>query len=432
MSNREFSRRFPYTRSVWHQDSVAIPATGSFEPGAVFDVVIVGGGISGAVAALTLCRAGARVALVEAETLAAGATGRSAGFIVPAFSVVRPRALLDSQGDRGLKLLRTVASSANEFFKLARAVGLESDAAQRGWIQPAHGQRAMDLIAQDMPVWQSIDAALDILDSATTEKLTGVAGYAGALFAKSGGTVHPVRFVQAVIGAAIAAGLHYFPETRAESMDWRGQRWEIDTQRGALSGKLLLVCTNARSKAPPALSETVVPLRVCQAATAPVPERYRARLLEQGQCLSDTRLNLFSYRFDAQWRLISGAMPVLPVLSGKALARGIATRLRDMLQLPFLPEIEHVWFGEASVTANRLPAVIDLGPHAYAMTACNGRGLAMSTVLSQALAEAICSSSFAHLPVDIVRPAPVKRRHLQAIGARFYPAYGQLRDALQR
>ena len=43
------------------------------------DVVVVGGGIVGAACAYELARAGASVALLEREELAAGASGRPAG-----------------------------------------------------------------------------------------------------------------------------------------------------------------------------------------------------------------------------------------------------------------------------------------------------------------------------------------------------------------
>jgi glycine/D-amino acid oxidase-like deaminating enzyme/nitrite reductase/ring-hydroxylating ferredoxin subunit len=66
--------------SLWLDALRTIP-TDSFEPGAHYDEVIVGGGITGLVAALLFAREGRRVAVLEARTIGAGATGNTTGKI---------------------------------------------------------------------------------------------------------------------------------------------------------------------------------------------------------------------------------------------------------------------------------------------------------------------------------------------------------------
>jgi glycine/D-amino acid oxidase-like deaminating enzyme len=431
MSKREGSGPLHYENSLWHHGNPKLAASGPFEPDANMDFVVVGGGIAGAVLSLRLCQAGARVALLETESPGAGASGRSAGFIVPALSVVRPQSLLDAHGDRGMRLLRAVASSGTEFFALAKEFASDSDAVQRGWFHPTHDEPTLERVAQDCEVWKSLGADVSMESAAATCRLTGVKGYAGALFAPSGGTVNPVRFITAILRSAIARGLRFFPHTRADSLQASNGGWRVETSRGSLRADRVVVCTNARSRRPvPMLRKCVVPLRVCQIATAPLSAKQRAPLLGQGQCLSDTRRNLFTYRFDPQWRLISGGMPLFPVVSGLKLARRIADRLRAHLQLEDIPPPEYIWLGDASVTADRLPAVFELDPGVYALTACNGRGLALSTQLSQSLARALTGGSLSDLSVELTRPQPLGQRRLQTAGARLYSAYGQLRDTL--
>src|SRR5215217_4877007 len=62
--------------SLWRLHAASIP-TDPFEPGAEFDDVVVGAGITGMVTALMLAREGRRVAIVEARTVGAGATGNT-------------------------------------------------------------------------------------------------------------------------------------------------------------------------------------------------------------------------------------------------------------------------------------------------------------------------------------------------------------------
>jgi glycine/D-amino acid oxidase-like deaminating enzyme/nitrite reductase/ring-hydroxylating ferredoxin subunit len=62
--------------SLWLERAASID-TDPFEAGAEFDVVVVGAGITGLVTAVMLSRAGRRVAVVEARTVGAGATGNT-------------------------------------------------------------------------------------------------------------------------------------------------------------------------------------------------------------------------------------------------------------------------------------------------------------------------------------------------------------------
>jgi glycine/D-amino acid oxidase-like deaminating enzyme len=62
--------------SLWLANPRTIP-TDAFEPGAHYDEIIVGGGITGLVAALLFAREGRRVLVVEAREIGAVTTGNT-------------------------------------------------------------------------------------------------------------------------------------------------------------------------------------------------------------------------------------------------------------------------------------------------------------------------------------------------------------------
>jgi len=147
--------------------------------------------------------------------------------------------------------------------------------------------------------------------------------------------------------------------------------------------------------------------------------------------MSDTRVILFTYRFDVDWRLISGALPLLPIGSGRRLGCRMAGRLREALRIKSQIDQEFVWFGRASVTDDFLPRACELGPGAYTFAACNGRGLALSALFAHELSKSILSGSRDNLPVPLSSPQPFRNRALARVGARLYPVYGSIADQLR-
>ena len=248
---------------------------------------------------------------------------------------------------------------------------------------------------------------MEVLDARETQARTAVQGYAGSLFVPSGGAIHPVKLLHGLISSARALGLRLFTGVRALSAQRQPRR--LDYRDGARPDPLptkLLVCTNARSPDLFAdLEASIVPLHVCQIATRPLQASQRAHCCSRAKACPIRSSTSFPTASTRQWRLISGAMPVLPAWTGQRLGRRIVARIARELGLDFEPQLEHVWFGEASVTADRLPALYELGPGAHAITACNGRGLATSAMLGIALGNAVADDRMADMPLPSRSPS---------------------------
>lgn len=425
--------KLSFARSVWAATSDPAPPSQIIEPDSHYDVIVVGGGIAGAVATLTLSAGGASVALLEAFQLGSGATGRSGGFIVPAFPILSPQAVLQTLGASGEQLVSAVAGSADSLFDLVREHGIDCAAGQMGWFQPTFSSARLRAFEADAETWRRFGGKLTVLDGAETERQTGMPGYTGSCRLDAGGTIHPVRLVHGAVKAAVAHGARYLEHNPVLSMQRRDGRWYVQTPSLTISAETVLVCTNGRSATlTPELHRARVPALICQSASYPIADNDREHLLGQGSCLSDTQVNLFTYRFDPDWRLISGGFPLLPARDGRFLGSCIARRLQKALQIESPVHQEFVWFGKASVTEDFLPRACEIGPGAYTFSSCNGRGLALSTVFAQRFGKAILTGAFDDLPVPLAPPQPFRRRALARVGTRLYPLYGSIADRISR
>ncbi|OBQ74417.1 NAD(P)/FAD-dependent oxidoreductase [Mesorhizobium erdmanii] len=396
------------------------------------DLAIVGGGFSGLSTALHAARKGLSVAVLEAEIIAWGATGRNAGFVVPNFAKMDPDSILARLGpERGERLVDFAAGSADLVFGLIRRHGIDCDAVQNGWIQPAHSPAAFEKVKARTEQWARRGRPAVLLDQQEVETLTGARGYVGGWMDRSGGVLNPVAYARGLADAAEKAGAKIFEQTPVTAVDRVADGWMLKTPSGSARAGKVLIATNAYGgPLNPLLRRTYFPLKVFQVATEPLPREVRRRLLPGGQGVGDTRRNLFTFRFDADNRLITGGMHILSAGADTRVPRTIWRRLGHHLDLPALPPLAYSWSGMAAVEPDFLPHLLDLGPGLIAGRACNGRGIAMTTAMGKVLADWATGTEARDLPLPFAPPAPIPLHALLRHAPNMLLGWSMLRDRL--
>lgn len=418
--------------SLWHAVSRNRRDRPALDDEINVDLAIVGGGFSGLSTALHAAGKGLSVSVLEAEIIAWGATGRNAGFVVPNFAKMDPDSILAHLGpERGERLIDFAAGSAELVFGLIKRHGIDCDAVQNGWIQPAHSVAAFEKVKSRAGQWARRGRPAVTLDRQDIEALTGVRGYAGGWMDRSGGVLNPVAYARGLADAAEKAGAEIFERTPVTSVDRVADGWSLKTPSGSVRAGKVLIATNAYGGTlNPSLQRTYIPLKVFQIATEPLPRDIRARLLPGGQGVGDTRRNLFTFRFDADNRLISGGMHILGAGADTRVPHTIWRRLARHLDLPDLPPLAYSWSGMAAVEPDFLPHLLDLGPGLIAGRACNGRGIAMTTAMGKVLADWAAGTEARDLPLPFAPPAPIPYHALLRHAPNILLGWSMLRDRL--
>ena len=396
------------------------------------DLAIIGGGFSGLSTALHAAAKGLSVVLLEAEIIAWGATGRNAGFVVPNFAKMDPDDIVAQLGaERGERLIRFACDSADLVFDLIRHHRIECQAEQSGWIQPAHSAAAFAKVKSRAAQWASRGRPAFVMDRAETESITGARGYAGSWTDRSGGLLDPVAYARGLAGAVEAAGVRIFEHSPVTAISRANDCYSLTTALGTVRAGKVFIATNAYGgELQPRLSRTYFPLRVFQIATEPLPREIRKRLLPGNQSVSDTRRNLFTFRFDADNRLITGGMHIFGPGAETRVPRTIHRRLAAMLELDDVPPIAYAWSGMAAVEPDFLPHLIDLGPGLLAGFACNGRGIALTTALGREIAAWASGRPAGDLPIPYAPPKQIPFHGLLKHAPNMLLPWSILRDKL--
>lgn len=395
-------------RSDVHKTIWASPATLSLPPVPAqsdTDIAIIGGGFSGLTAALHLAQRGRRVTVLEAGEPGMGASGVNAGFVVPNFAKADPAAVRARLGrQKADRLLRMIGAGAERVFGTIRKEAIDCAAEQTGWMHVAHSADMLPMLAQRVADWNELGRPLKLLSADEARALTAARHCHGALLDPSGGMLNPLAYARGLAMAAMRAGATVHGDAPVTARRREGAGWVLSGPGFQVTAQQVLLCTNAhRTGIARELGKFTVPLRVYQIATAPLSGDAAARLSPARIPFADTRANLFTARLTHDNRLVSGGMAVLPFRAQHRLAGRIANRLAAEFGLSHTPEIASIWQGTAAMTLDFLPHLYNLGPGFWGGIGCNGRGIALTAMLGEVMADLASGVPVGELPVPVAQ-----------------------------
>lgn len=405
----------PRSHGLWERSAPPAPPTGPLRGDVAADVAVIGAGFTGASAALHLAEAGATVAVLEAQEIGFGGSGRNVG-LVNAGMWVMPDDLPKELGETfGARLLETLGAAPRAVFDIVERHAIACEPERRGTLHCAVGAKGLAELEERARQWRARGAPVQVLDAEETARKVGSRAYAGSLLDERAGTIQPLAYARGLAGAAIAAGASVYTRSAVRRVEDEGTRWRLHAAEGTVTAGWVIVATDAyTTDVWPAIRGEQVHLPYFNMATAPLGDNLRRSILPERQGAWDTREILSSFRFDRAGRLVFGSVGALRG-TGVPVHRGWGRRALRKL-FPHLGDVtfETEWFGAIGMTANSLPRFHRLARNVVAFSGYNGRGIAPGTAFGRCLAElALGRVAEADLPLPVTEAVPVPRRAVQ-------------------
>ena len=397
-------------RSFW-ADTVPTPGRATSRPlPESADVAVVGAGFTGLCAARVLAKAGARVAVLEAETAGWGASSRNGGMVLTGLKLGL-HTLSEKYGrETAHQLYAASLEALDTVEQIVKEEEIACDFSRSGHLEvackPSHFRgflQSAELVSREF------NLRMRAVSKAELREEIGSEIYYGGLVDETSGCVNPARYVAGLAVAAEKAGAGLYERTRVERIqpDTRQgvKGHQVWTSRGSLWAREVFLATGGYTgRATPALRKKIIPIGSYIIVTEVLPEDLAREVSPRNRMIYDSKNFLYYFRLTPDRRMLFGGRAAFFPESADTIRQSAEILRRGMVQVyPMLRDlkVEYAWGGTLDFCFDMMPHAGQLEGLYYALGYA-GHGVAMATYLGTRMGRIICGEReeipFARIP----------------------------------
>lgn len=356
------------------------------------DVVVVGAGLTGLSTALHLARQGADVALLEANTVGWGASGRNGGMATPGLAIGFPTAVRRYGAGRAAAMFQAYNDAIDTVEELVATEGIDCSFERTGRLtlacKPGH-YTAFERSAEQMRSLAGQDVQLVPKSRLSAE--IGSPYYHGGMVDPLGAAVHVGQLTAGLASAAAGYGASIHEQCRVIELVRRdGYTHDVRTDMGTVRARQVVMATSGYTgSVTPWLRRRIVPIGSFIVVTEPLDDRTVDELLPNRRVASDSNHLLYYFRITPDNRLLFGGRARFAMSdresdlkSGRILRRGMVKVFPQLADT----RIDYCWGGLVDMTLDQMVHAGERDGVFYSV-GYSGHGVQMATHMGKVMAQ---------------------------------------------
>jgi len=355
------------------------------------DVAIIGGGITGVSAALHLAERGYNVALLEAEHIGWGASGRNGGQALPGFGASESKVKALVGAERAKKLWDMSIEAVDLLHAQIQRFGIPCDPVI-GYLHAAVKPRHVRELRESQEELAALGAPVGrILEGEELRARLASPKYLAALEDSVAGHIHPLNYTLGLAKAAQAAGAKLYSQSRVTRVE-PGIKVVIHTASGKISADFLLISGGAY------LGDLMRPIAgyIMPVGTYIIATEQRADVKDMipgNEAVADLNFVLDYFRRSADDRMLFGGRVSYSTLPPPSLPASMLARAQKVFPQLKNARVEYCWGGNVDITVNRAPHFGRLADNILFTHGFSGHGVALTGLAGKLAAEAIAGQA---------------------------------------
>jgi glycine/D-amino acid oxidase-like deaminating enzyme len=365
------------------------------------DVAVIGSGFTGLSAARTLAKHGARVAVLEAETIGWGASSRNGGMVLTGLKLGVNQLISLYGRELTQRMYAASLETIDCVEKIVTEEKIDCDFSRCGHLEVACKQKHFDDYARQAEVIaREFGHTLRVVQRDQLSAEIGSSIYFGGMVDEVSAGCNPARYVAGLARAAMKAGAEIFEHARVQTIERDSRQgesgWKLTTSRGPLWAHEVFVGTSGYTgSATPKLQKKIIPIGSFIIATEVLPEKLAHELSPRNRMIYDSKNYLYYYRLTPDRRMLFGGRAAFFPETNQTIRRSAEILRRGMIDVyPQLSDarVEYVWGGTLDFAFDMMPHAGQLEGIYYAVGYA-GHGVAMATYQGQKIAELMVSKN---------------------------------------
>jgi glycine/D-amino acid oxidase-like deaminating enzyme len=274
------------------------------------DVAVVGAGFTGLSAARALAKSGAKVVVLEAESVGWGASSRNGGMVLTGLKLPVEKLVAKYGLERSRRLYAASLASIDCVERIVGEEAIECDFSRSGHLVVACKQahfaefrRSAERLAHEFQHEVRIVARRELQSEIGSEI------YYGGLVDEASAGLNPAKYVAGLARASETAGASLHEQTRVERVERAASGgvngFHLITARGKLWAREVFVATSGYTGgATPALRKRIIPIGSYIIVTEPLHEDLAQLLSPRNRMIYDSKNFLHYFRTTPDKRML--------------------------------------------------------------------------------------------------------------------------------